>query len=287
MKHVRAEQRLRAQEGVVSVWQLRRDGLTRGQATHFVAGFREVHDGVYVSGHAPITARQRWWAAVATAPGSTLSHASAAAVHGMRENPGRFEVITRPGDGGPRLFGDLLVCRSRILPPEDIVHLNGLPITSGARTALDLLPYLDDRAARRMVREGLRLGATTSAELRATMDRHPGRRGVGRLRPIVEEYAALPAQRTKSDAEFLAVELLQAAGRPKPQVNVWIAGEEADLSWDDRRLIIELDGPDFHRFPSEDARKDAAWRAAGWTVQRLPTDDVYDHPERLLALAPR
>ena len=35
----------------------------------------------------------------------------------------------------------------------------------------------------------------------------------------------------------------------------------------------------------EDARKQARWGAAGWEVRRLPSDDVYEHPYRLLALA--
>jgi very-short-patch-repair endonuclease len=37
----------------------------------------------------------------------------------------------------------------------------------------------------------------------------------------------------------------------------------------------------------EDIRKMKAWQAAGFDVQRLPTDAVYHEPERLLALVPR
>ena len=68
-------------------------------------------------------------------------------------------------------------------------------------------------------------------------------------------------------------------------MNVRIAGVEADFSWPERRLILELDGPDFHQFPEEDARKQAIWEAAGWEVHRLSTQDVYDHPERVIAAA--
>jgi very-short-patch-repair endonuclease len=65
-------------------------------------------------------------------------------------------------------------------------------------------------------------------------------------------------------------------------VNRRIAGEEADMSWSDGKLIVELDGPQFHLDAAEDLRKQRAWEAAGWTVRRIPTDDVYLHPERLL-----
>jgi very-short-patch-repair endonuclease len=54
-----------------------------------------------------------------------------------------------------------------------------------------------------------------------------------------------------------------------------IAGEEADLVWADRRLIIEVDGPQFHRFRDEDERKESVWREAGFTVRRIASDDVY------------
>ncbi len=65
-------------------------------------------------------------------------------------------------------------------------------------------------------------------------------------------------------------------------MNERIAGEEADLSWPAEKLIVELDGPQFHLDAAEDLRKQRAWEEAGWTVHRVPTDDVYLHPDRLL-----
>jgi len=65
------------------------------------------------------------------------------------------------------------------------------------------------------------------------------------------------------------VEILAAAGRPPPRLNQRIAGEEADLSWASQRVIIEIDGGPFHLDLGEDARKQAAWEAAGWAVRRL------------------
>jgi very-short-patch-repair endonuclease len=67
---------------------------------------------------------------------------------------------------------------------------------------------------------------------------------------------------------------------------VRIAGEEADLSWAEHRLVVEIDGGPFHLDVGEDSRKQARWEAAGWTVRRLSSDDVYEHPLRLLELAP-
>lgn len=79
--------------------------------------------------------------------------------------------------------------------------------------------------------------------------------------------------------------MLDAARIEIPAVNVRIAGEEADLSWATPHLIVEIDGPDYHRFADEDARKTAVWRRVGWEVRRIPSGLVFDEPRALLALA--
>ena len=130
------------------------------------------------------------------------------------------------------------------------------------------------------------LKKTTSAGLSRAVDRHFARRGTRRVLLALGRYAGLPVARARSGAEIQALIVLRDAGRATPRLNHKIAGEEADLSWRDENLIIEIDGGPFHQDVGEDARKEAVWRAAGWTVLRLPSDDVYDAPDRLLALAP-
>jgi very-short-patch-repair endonuclease len=65
-------------------------------------------------------------------------------------------------------------------------------------------------------------------------------------------------------------------------VNVLVAGEEADLSWPQERAILEIDGPQYHQFADQDARKQARWEGAGYTVRRLPSDVPYERPGELL-----
>jgi hypothetical protein len=272
------------QHGLVATWQMVADGMTEKEIRHVSGSLRRVHDGVYLSGHAPLTEHQRWWAATLTKSGSVLSRGSAAALHGFRRSAGGPEVVTRHGSGGPVRFGNVLVHRSRHLARADTVSVAGLVVTTPGRTLVDLAARLRERSLRRAVREALRVKAVTGPELREALDRHRGRRGVAVLRLAVDEYHDQPMGRTRSDAEAIALALLAEAGVEAPAINVLIAGEEADLSWRDRRLIVELDGPDFHRFRSEDARKEMLWRAAGWTVRRLSTNDVYDLPDRLFDL---
>ena len=222
-------------------------------------------------------------AATLTTAASVLSHASAGAAWGHRPFDAPFEIVTRHGSGGPEQVNGVLVCRSSTLT-GNVTRLEGIPITTPERTLIDLAPHLGSNALARAVREAIRLQTTTPDDVFVALARHRGRRGTRRLHAAVSRYAGLPLHRSRSDAEALALELLRDAARPQADVNQRIAGEEADLSWPARKLIIELDGPQFHLDAAEDLRKQSVWEEAGWTVRRLSTDDVYLHPERLLAL---
>ena len=219
-----------------------------------------------------------------SSPDSVLSHASAAACWGIRRYDGRYEVVTRPGSGGPRRFGGVLELRSATLDC-DVTTCDGIRITTAARTLIDLAPSVSERDCARAFREALRLERTTAPALQSSLERHQGRRGTRLLRELATRYRAIPYARTRSDAEGRALELLHDAGLPPPSPNVWIGGEEADLVWPERGLILEIDGPQFHRLPSEDARKQRAWERAGYEVRRVPSGVVYDDPARMVALA--
>lgn len=275
-----------AQDDVVSCWQLAALGWTRDRIAHATAGLLRLHDGVFLTCFAPPTRRQLWRAATLTAPDSILSGACAGAHWGFFVDPGRFQVVTRPGSRGPQRFGALLVRYSRTIGRDTVVH-EGLRVTSPCRTLVDLSPSVSDPSRRKAVRDALRQRLTSVDELAAACHRHRGRRGIAALRLLLEPYARLPLDRCRSDAEAAGLEILDAARRPMPRVNERHAGFEADYCWPEHHLIVELDGPQFHRDKREDARRTRAWTSAGFTVRRLSTDDVFAHPERLLAFAPR
>lgn len=197
-----------------------------------------------------------------------------------------YETITRPGDGGKLRHSGLLVYRSQTLSGH-VTRRDAIGITSAARTLIDIAPMLGERALARAFREALRLKTTTPSLLLSTLWDHRGRRGTARLHDLAARYAHLPYARTRSNAEARAIELLNDAGIPAPQVNVRIAGEEADLAWTDRRLIVEIDGPQYHQLADEDARKQRQWEAAGYTVRRIGSDEVYESPDALVTLARR
>jgi very-short-patch-repair endonuclease len=249
--------------------------MTRDAVLHHTADLRQLHDGVWVTGDAPITRLQHWWAATLSAPGRVLAFASAGAAYEFRPWESAFEVVVQEGNGGPRRFGPLLVCRAKHI---DATTLHGLPITTPERTIADLWPKLNDRERRKMLREALRLMRTTVPRARSSLERAAPRNRPSSLTQLLKRYTHLQLRRCKSDAEAYAVELIAAAKLPHPEINVRRAGVEADLSWPDHRLIIEIDGDQFDQDKAEDARKTRIWQQARWRVRRAESDLVSTRP---------
>jgi len=281
------EQLAAANEGLVATWLLRDHGLTEARIQWWTRGMRQLHDGVHVTGHGPVTQRQRWKAATLSAPGSALALSSAAAAHDLgRRDPRSFVQIVRPGSGGYLRYPGLFVCRSSTLAGH-LTSIDGIPATTVERTIIDLRPHVGVRATHKLVREALRRGSTTPEELLHTIEQHRGRRGIRALRAYVRRFSALPFDRCRSDAEGYALVQLHRLGVEIPSVNEVFAGWEADLCWPGLWHIIEIDGPQFHVLTDEDRIRQAAWEAAGFTVNRLPSPDLYDDPGALPALLPR
>lgn len=288
MRDVRLVELASRQHRCVSLAQLEALGFREGAVRHRLGDrwLVALHDAVYAVG--PVARdedRVRWMAATLTAPGSYLSHAAAGFALGFWPYRPTVPIVTRAGDGGPQLRDGVMVFRSRRLAGETTT-LDGIPILIAERVAVDLAAKAwPDRVAR-MVREAIRVEVTTAADLLDYVRRHRGRRGTRRIYTAASRYAGLPLNRSRSDAEARALELLRDWGVDGFGHNEVVAGEEADFSWPEHRVIIEIDGPQFHLDAAEDARKQTIWEAAGWEVRRLPSDDVYLRPERLRALAP-
>lgn len=278
----------RAQHNRLSRNQLLGLGMSKSSIARRVASGRLVAVEEAVFAVAPVLDGDDWgsWmGATLTAPCTYLSRISAAAAFGFWSLPRQFETVTRPGNGGPRRHGGILVYRSLTLAGQTTV-LKGVPITTPERVLLDLAASrISQRSLARSLRDAVRLKRTTIPALADAMrsGRHRGNR---RLTAAIRRYSGLPLERARSGAEIRAMEILRDAGRPLPRLNYRIAGEEADLSWPQRRLIIEIDGGPFHLDIGEDARKEQSWKRAGWEVLRIPSDDVYERPERLLGIAP-
>src|SRR5215212_10131494 len=271
------------QRDLVAIWQLVRAGWTHETIWHRVKqdGWHKVHAGVYALSYSPLSREQLRMAATLTAPNSFLSHFSAGAQYGVRPFDAPYETIVRPGNRGRERSPGLLVRYSKTLK-GNIGTYDRIPITSPERTLVDLAAHADPARA---LREARRLKLTTPYSLAVSLERHRARRGTKRLAQLNDHYAGIPYSRCRSDAEAKALELLHDIGADPDGVNEEIDGAEADLIYRDRMLIVEIDGPQFHQITAEDARKQRIWEAAGFTVTRISSEEVYNRPELLIRAA--
>ena len=123
------------QHGVVGRAQLLEAGIGARAIERRIESARlhPLHRGVYAVGHHVVSERGRWMAA-ALCTGGVLSHRSAGALWGIRPWTGRIEITTqwtrakRPG----------LLFHRALLTPDEITTHAGIPVTTPARTQLDL-----------------------------------------------------------------------------------------------------------------------------------------------------
>lgn len=114
-------------------------GFGRGAVDHRLRSgqLQRIHPGVYIVDHGPPNQRGRWFAALlATRPDTALSHLSSAAYRGLSAE-GRLIHVTTTRRSARKLRG-VTVHRARRLDPADITRIDDLPVTSLARTFVDL-----------------------------------------------------------------------------------------------------------------------------------------------------
>jgi very-short-patch-repair endonuclease len=235
-----------------------------------------IHAGVYAVGHRVLPELGREQAALlACGWGAVLSHHSAAAVWRLLAPDGAVHVtVPRRGEAaGIRLH------ESAVLPREEVRVREGLPVTSVARTLLDLAGT-DGRAFGRALDEALVRRLVVRGELEAVLASR--RRGAARLRAAID---AEPRP-TRSQLERRSLALVARAGLPRPQTNAHVEGWEVDAVWPRERLIAELDGFAVHstrRAFEADRLRDAEHQAAGYRTLRLTHRELAERPERVAA----
>jgi predicted transcriptional regulator of viral defense system len=236
------------QHGVAASRQLLTLGFSPSQIKHRLRAGRlhRLHRGVYAVGHANVTREARWLAAVlAGGEPALLSHRDAAALWRMADYAGGLIEITTPGTGA-RARAGIRIHRARYLAPEDVSSHCRIPVTSPARTLLDLAAVLGRRHLELALEEALRIEVVTAGALREQVERNPGRKGVLALRDLLVLDTSKIAE-TKSRLEARFLRFCDEERLPPPEVNAWVGGYEVDMSWPTTNVIVELDSWEFHR----------------------------------------
>jgi predicted transcriptional regulator of viral defense system len=129
----------RRQHGVVSARRLAELGYAKATISSAVSRARlhSVHRGVYAVGHRALSWEGWVMAAVLARPDSVASHVTAGWAHGLVRSQPDTVHLTAPTR--QRLKRDFVV-HYAVLEPEDVTTVDGIPVTSPARTVLDLAP---------------------------------------------------------------------------------------------------------------------------------------------------
>lgn len=280
-----------SQHGVVARSQLRDAGLSERQIDLAVAArrVRFVHRGVLQLGVGPLTPDGVWRAAtLAAGRGAVLSHRSAASAWELLPAASTEVEVSIPRRSAVRRPG-LRVHRHPGLRADEATALRGIPITTPARTLLDLAASLPDGRVRRVVKQSELAGRFDLRAVDRLMQRHPRHRGTSRLRAVLASWSTPPTTRSELEVAFVA--LCHREGFPAPTMNASVAGYEVDATFVPWSLAVELDGRAFHTGLAaweDDHQRRADLVVAGWRFIALTHRQVTaDGGRRAAALLER
>lgn len=274
----------RGQHGVVSIRQLRWIGYSHSSVRRAVTSGRlhRLHHGVYAVGHTNLSLQGRCLAAVlASGPGALLSHYSAGWLLGLIPTRPVPLHVTTPIPRKRR--GSIRIHHSRTLTDADRALEEGVPVTSVARTALDLAAILRFRSLRRLVRRAEDLGVFDLADFRSVLTRNKGHRGAPPLDRALGIYE--PPRLTRSELEREFLRLVEEAGLPRPVTAFVVAGYELDIYWSELRFAVELDvyaTHGAHELFEEDRRRDEDLKLAGVELIRVTGRRLEREPRQVI-----
>lgn len=169
---------------------------------------------------------------------------------------------------------------TRDLLPTDWFDLEGLRVTTPARTALDLACKLPRREAYAAMVAVMRTCGLERADVQALVPRYFRRRGIVQGRQLV----AIAEPRLESSGE--AWTLLEIADHhlPLPEPQFWVLVDgvptyRLDFAYPHAKVAVEYDGEEFHsgaEARTRDRRRRQWLEDRGWTVIVLTKDSFTD-----------
>ncbi|HXF30663.1 MAG TPA: type IV toxin-antitoxin system AbiEi family antitoxin domain-containing protein [Solirubrobacterales bacterium] len=278
----------RRQHGVVSIRQLQQLlGYSRAGVNVLVDAGRlhRIHHGVYAVGHTNLSLRGECLAAVlAVGPRALLSYHSAGWLWGIRQGSPKPIHVTAvvPRHHAPPL--GVVRHRARNLVDEDRALVDGIPVTSVARTQLDLAWKLRTDRLSRLLARSEELGLLDLEAIEAVTERNRGHHGAKRLRYALSIYE--PPIWTRSEFERRFVARLVAAGLPRPATGWNEVGHEIDVYWPERRFGIELDAYETHgtrQAFEDDHERDLDFALADVETRRVSERQFRREPAEIVA----
>jgi hypothetical protein len=263
------------QFGVVARLQLRALGASYDQIDGWIATRRliPIHRGVYLVGHRLRTVETGWMAGVLVGgEAALLSHRACADHWELTGLARRTADVTVPGYRRPRR--GIRFHRSLIPADERTIH-EGIPVTTVARTLLDLAAAESPARLRKALAVAEARLLTDSTPLVKLIERYPGKRGVARLRTELGIVAAEGGV-AHGELEIRFDEFLDERDLPPPERNVPIeVGTRTfvvDCLWRGAGVVVELDSRRHHgdwEAAEADRARDLALLSIGLRTARV------------------
>ena len=281
------------QHGLVTHAQAMAAGLTRMKLSRLVKSkaWERVRLRVFRQAAATQTEEQQLLAiCLWLGEGTLVSHRSAARLLGLTIKRGLPEVTTS------RLSAqkgtDLICHRTDDVLETDRRPQSKIPVTSGARTIIDLASCLDEEELAIVVEEAWRRGVARPAWIQARLKTLGGRgRQTAALSEILEDCA--PRKRPLESAlEVRMWRLLKKAGLHRPSAGYEFRDEHGqpgriDLAYPEAQVAIECDGYEHHgtreAFES-DRFRGTRLAALGWRVFPVTSRQLDERPARVVQL---
>lgn len=162
--------------------------------------------------------------------------------------------------------------------------MDGIPVTSVARTQLDLAWKLRTDRLSRLLARSEELGLLDLEAIEAVTERNRGHHGAKRLRYALSIYE--PPIWTRSEFERRFVARLVAAGLPRPATGWNEVGHEIDVYWPERRFGIELDAYETHgtrQAFEDDHERDLDFALADVETRRVSERQFRREPAEIVA----
>lgn len=230
-------------------------------------------------------------ALAATGPGAAASHHSAAVVHGLdllgRQSAESVTLTRPPGSTSRRAGRPGIRIHIAALPPGHVVTCRNIPVTSVARTVVDLARASSFSAGVVVADSALRARQVSQAELDLCVTQCARWPGIQNARQV----AAFADARSESVLESISRAVFHDLGLPRPDLQAWVGDEDemigrADFLWRAYRTIGEADGAVKYADPARamaQLERDARLRAAGFEVVHFTWQQITRTPDHVVA----
>lgn len=198
-------------------------------------------------------------------------------------DPGGAIAVTVPGSVTAEPPG-VVVHRTETLRAGDCGKLRGVPVTSPARTIVDLAGVLAERDVDEILQNAVVAGLLTAADAmrRAAASAGRGQRGPAVVGRLLTESNGRPHLRSRLEDEV--AEALEEIGVPFVRELPVYAGAAVyylDFAFPTALVAVEADGRRWHSDAiafEGDRRRQNALTAAGWTILRITQAELRADP---------